>query len=211
MTNENILSDIETNFKTQLKRDKAYYVIQTKQNQCTDLTIENYCQCISLNMHDFFFIPDQSNYAVGQNEIILEISTRSNLNNRIQPLNNKHEIIQPKSIKYEHNKYEEQQLSTPNFYMYDVQRLIIEANESIEIIRLTMNRFHLCILVEGDAIEIEYNSIDNNQEKQIRKYNTLETFLIPASIHQYRLRPRIQIPNKINKSHQYILLIIFLK
>jgi hypothetical protein len=63
------------------------------------------------------------------------------------------------------------------------------------------------MLVEGDAIEIEFTSIDNNQEKKIRQYNYIETFLIPASINQYRLRPIIK--NK--KSRQFILLIAFLK
>jgi hypothetical protein len=62
------------------------------------------------------------------------------------------------------------------------------------------------MLVEGDAIEIEFNSIDNNQEKQIRQYNYIETFLIPASIQQYCIRPIIK-----NKPRQFVLLIAFLK
>src|SRR5690349_23211159 len=56
---------------------------------------------------------------------------------------------------------------------------LFRSNENIQIIRSTENRFHLCILVEGDAIEIEFNSIDNNQQKQIRQYNYIESFLIP--------------------------------
>jgi hypothetical protein len=64
------------------------------------------------------------------------------------------------------------------------------------------------MLVEGDAIEIEFNSIDNNQQKQIRQYNYIETFLIPASIHRYTLRPIIK--NR-TKSRPFVLLIAFLK
>jgi hypothetical protein len=61
------------------------------------------------------------------------------------------------------------------------------------------------MLVQGDAIEIEFNSIDN---KQIRQYNYIETFLIPASINKYSLRPIVK--NE-NKHQQFILLIAFLK
>jgi hypothetical protein len=64
------------------------------------------------------------------------------------------------------------------------------------------------MLVEGDAIEIQFNSIDNNQEKQIRQYNYIETFLIPASISEYRLRPVIK--NK-NSEKKFILLVAFIK
>jgi len=209
MTND---EDIHKNFKAQLRRDKSHYIIETK-SPCKNgkgLTIENSSQCI----HDLFFIPNEINHPIGRNQIILEISTRSDIDDRFPSLSNKHGELfrcQPISFKYEQDKYEEQQLSTPDFYIYDIQRLIIEGNESIEIIRYTENRFHLCILVEGDTIEIEYNSIDNNQDKQIRQYNSIETFLIPASIHQYCLRPRIKTQDQTTKSHRFILLIIFLK
>ncbi|CAF4226005.1 unnamed protein product, partial [Rotaria magnacalcarata] len=92
---------------------------------------------------------------------------------------------QPVTMKFEQEKYEEQYLPTHNLHFYDVERLIIQSDESIEIIRSTENRFHLCILVEGDAIEVEFNTIDNDQQKQLRQYNYIETFLIPASITQY--------------------------
>jgi hypothetical protein len=67
------------------------------------------------------------------------------------------------------------------------------------------------MLVQGDAIEIEFNSIDNNQQKQIRQYNYIETFLIPASIKEYLLRPIIKNRPDEKKPRQFILIIAFLK
>ena len=93
-------------------------------------------------------------------------------------------------------------------HYYDVHRLIIEADETLQIIRSTENRFHLCMLVAGDGIEVEFHS---NDDKQIRQYHYIESFLIPASINEYRLRPIIQNNNIENKSKQLILLIAFLK
>jgi hypothetical protein len=171
-------------------------------------------------------------HAVSRNQVVLEISTtpyipdwlRVDLKDSLQSSNNengkKHSKLnqhgaqcrcQPISIKGEQDKYEEQHLPTDDLYIYDVQRLLIKPDESIQIIRSTENRFHLCILVEGDAIEIEFDSIDNHQQKQIRQYNYIETFLIPASINEYRLRPILKNPDNATKSHQYILLIVFLK
>jgi hypothetical protein len=118
---------------------------------------------------------------------------------------------QPICLKFQKNQYEKQHLPTHHLHFYDVQRLIIEPNENIEIIQSTENRFHLCMLVEGDAIQIQFNSIDNSQQKQIRQYNYIETFLIPASIKEYRLRPIIKNKNSEKKLCKFILLIAFLK
>jgi mannose-6-phosphate isomerase class I len=214
---------IHKNFKEKITQDKTYYIIETKQHWkrkykkslthiyfgCHEnIDSEKYIQCIPSNIHDFFLIPNQTIHTISRNQVVLEISTTPYI--YTFKLNIKHDQqlrCQPISIKYQENKYEEQHLPTHDLHIYDVQRLIIDSNESIELIRTTENRFHLCILVEGDGIEIEFNSIDNNQQKQIQQYNYLETFLIPAIINQYRLRPII----KKKKSHQFILLIIFLK
>lgn len=196
-----------------------------------NLNIEKYIEYLPTNIHEFYLIPNETIYGLSRNQVVLEISSapyiytfklydwlRINSDNQLSSLLNiEHGIknlkinrhaeqlhCQPITIKTEENKYVEQHLPTHNLHFYDVYRLIIEANESIEIIRLTENRFHLCMLVEGDAIEIEFNS---NDKKQIRQYNYIETFLIPASINEYRLRPIIK-----NRNNQkFILLITFLK
>lgn len=236
LINEENFEYTRKDLEDKITYDATYYIIKTKPNRkkeegrksssyiylglqenidSEELNIEKFIQCIPSHIHDFFPIPNQTIHAISQNQIVLEISTtpymydwlKLDVNDHLQSLTIKPFHCQPISIKCEKNLYELQHLPTHNFHIYDIERLIIEPNESLQIIRSTENRFHLCILVQGDRIEIEYNSIDNYQQKQIRYYNYIETFLIPASINEYRLRPIIK--NK--KSQQFILLIIFLK
>jgi mannose-6-phosphate isomerase class I len=212
-------------FHDHINPEEFYQALLSNRRKTEELNIEKYIQCIPSNIHDFFLIPNQTIHAASRNQVVLEISTTPYIYTfKLQSLNIEYEIknfkfnqhnkqlrCQPISIKLEETKYEKQHLPTYDLHIYDVERLIIEANESIEIIRSTENRFHLCILVEGDGIEIEFNSIDNDQQKQIRQYNYIETFLIPATINKYCLRPIIKNKDNKNKSHQFILLTIFLK
>ena len=202
-----------------------------------EFNVKHYIQCVPSNVHDFFLIPNETIHAFDRNQVVLEIATTPYIyifklydwldldhDDPVRPFHIEHGIknlkfdrrseqlrCQPRTMKLEQGKYEEQHLPTHNLHFYDVQRIIIEPDESIKVIRSTENRFHLCILVEGDAIEIEFNAIDNNQQKQIRKYNYIETFLIPASINKYSLRPIINKKSIENQSHQFILLIAYLK
>ena len=68
----------------------------------------------------------------------------------------------------EENRFIEEHLPTHELHFYDVQRLMIEANETIEIDRSTDNRFHLCMLVEGDAIEVQYNLVEQRIKRNKR-------------------------------------------
>ncbi|CAF1181154.1 unnamed protein product [Rotaria sordida] len=224
-------------FHENVDRDEFHQALITSDKEKQDLNVEKYIQCIPANVHDFFLIPNETIHASGRNQVVLEISAtphiytfklydwlRLGLDGRPRLLNIEHGIknlkfdrrgeqlrCQPISLEIEQDKYEEQHLPTHNLHFYDVKRLIIEPNENIEIIRSTENRFHLCMLVQGDAIEIQFNSNDNNQHKQIRQYNYIETFLIPASINEYRLRPIIKNKHNEKQSHKFILLTAFLK
>lgn len=200
-----------------------------------DLNIEKYIQYYPTNIHEFYLIPNETIYSLGRNQVVLEISSapfiytfklydwlKTNYNEQIsQILNIEHGIknlkfdrhgdqlyCQPKVISMVENQYIEEHLSTHDLHFYDVYRLIIEGNEPVEIIRSTENRFHLCMLVEGDQIEIEFNS---NEQKKIRQFNYIESFLIPASIKQYCLRTIIKNENNQKKFSKFILLIAFLK
>ncbi|CAF4968467.1 unnamed protein product [Rotaria sp. Silwood1] len=224
-------------FHDNVDREEFHDALIVSDRDKKDLNVEKYVQCIPSNVHDFFLIPNETIHAAGRNQVVLEISAtpyiytfklydwlRLGLDGRPRLLNIEHGIknlqfdrhgeqlrCQPISLEIEQDKYEEQHLPTHDLHFYDVKRLIIEPNENIEIIRSTENRFHLCMLVQGDAIEIEFNSIDNNQHKEIRQYNYIETFLIPASIKEYRLRPIIKNKHNEKQSHKFILLIAFLK
>lgn len=205
------LFDGEYSFE-ESKRNRAYYIIETNQLIAKEIKL------CSTNKHDFFLVPNPTTPMITHNQMILEIFTKCN---RLQLTTNNHQSktaefflhtdqlrCRPVSIRVEANQYEEQQLPTPDFYIYDLHRLIISPNQSIEIVRKTENRFHLCVLVQGEAIEMIFNAIDYKQDQQIRRYHYLETFIIPASIDQYYIRP---ITLKDNSSSSHILLIAFLK
>ncbi|CAF3638729.1 unnamed protein product [Adineta steineri] len=230
---KNSSSHVYLGFQDNTDPEEFHQALLLSRKEKQELNVSKYIQCIPSNIHDFFLIPNETIHASGHNQVVLEISAtpyiytfklydwlRLGLDNRLRPLNIEHGMknlkfdrrgeqlrCQPRVIHSESNQYVEQHLPTHDLHFYDVHRLIIQSNESIEIIRSTDNRFHLCMLVEGDAIEIEYEFMDNNQEKQ--RYNYIETFLIPASITQYRLRPIIKDHNK--KPQQFVLLIAFLK
>ncbi|CAF1180353.1 unnamed protein product [Rotaria sordida] len=234
---EKLSAHVYLGFHDNINPEEFHQALLSSRREHKKLNVEKYIQCIPSNIHDFFLIPNETIHASGQNQVVLEISAtpyiytfklydwlRLDLDDRLRPLNIEHGMknlkfnrrgeqlrCQPITMKFEQDKYEEQHLPTHNLHFYDLQRLIIEPNESIEIIRSTENRFHLCMLVEGDTIEIEFNTIDNNQQKQIRQYNYIETFLIPASINQYRLRPIIKNKTNEKKPRQFILLIAYLK
>ncbi|CAF3547726.1 unnamed protein product [Rotaria sp. Silwood1] len=234
---KNSSAHVYLGFHDNVNPKEFHQALLTSRREHEKLNVEKYIQRIPSNIHDFFLIPNETIHASGQNQVVLEISAtpyiytfklydwlRLDLDGRLRPLNIKHGMknlkfdrhgeqlrSQPITMKFEQDKYEEQHLPTHDLHFYDVQRLIIESNESIEIIRLTENRFHLCMLVEGDAIEIEFNTIDNNEQKQIRQYNYIETFLIPASINQYRIRPIIKNKTNEKKHRQFVLLIAYLK
>ncbi|CAF4112793.1 unnamed protein product [Rotaria socialis] len=224
-------------FQDNVDPEEFHQALLSSRREQKELNVEKYIQSIPSNMHDFFLIPNETIHASGQNQVVLEISAtpyiytfklydwlRLGLDGHLRPLNIERGMknlkfdrrgeqlrCQPITMKFEQEKYEEQYLPTHNLHFYDVERLIIQSDESIEIVRSTENRFHLCMLVEGDAIEIEFNTIDNDQQKQLRQYNYIETFLIPASITQYRLRPIIKNQNNKKKPRQFVLLIAFLK
>jgi len=237
-TNEkNSSTHVYLGFHDNVDPEEFYQALLSSRREKQELNVDKYIQCIPSTIHDFFLIPNETIHASGRNQVVLEISAtpyiytfklydwlRLGLDDRLRPLNIEHGMknlkfnrrgeqlrCQPISMKFEQGKYEEQHLPTHDLHFYDVQRLIIESNQSIEIIRSTENRFHLCMLVQGDAIEIEFNSIDNNQQKQVRQYNYIETFLIPASIKEYRLRPIIRNRPDEKKPRQFILIIAFLK
>ncbi|UJR16266.1 hypothetical protein I4U23_003173 [Adineta vaga] len=224
-------SYIYLGFQEIINPDEFHQALISSDISKQELNVNKYIQSFCSRTHDFFLIPHETIHACGQNQAVLEISTtpylysfelydwlRINPDGRSRSLNIEHGMknlkfdrhgqqlcCQPIIQKLEQDQYQEQHLPTHYLHIYDVQRLIIEPNESIEMTRLTENRFHLCMLVEGDTIEIQFT---NNEEKQTRQYNYIETFLIPASIKQYILRPIIKNKDCVKK---LVLLIVFLK
>lgn len=250
---------IRTNFGEKFTQDQTFYIIRTKGNSFiylglrenlhpeefhrlftspkSNLNVEQYLQYIPTRPHEFYLIPNETIYATGPDQVILEISTspsiysfefynwsRTDSNRSLHLSNIEHGMknlkfdrraeqlhCQPISLQMEEDHYEEEHLPTHSLHYYDVHRLIIQANENIQIVQSTENRFHLCVLVEGDAIEIEFSSMADQRLKQTRHYNFLESFVIPASIKEYSLRPIIRNENCDRKSSHFVVLIAFLK
>lgn len=245
------LAYIRTNFGEKFTQDQTFYIIQTKGNSFlylgfrenlqseefhrmltstkSNINVEQYLQYVPTNAHEFYLIPNETIYAIGPGQVILEISTspsiysfeffnwsRRDSNSSLSNIEHGMKNIkidrrvdqlhsQPQSLQIGEDHYEEEHLPTHALHYYDVHRLIIQANENIQIVQSTENRFHLCMLVQGDAIEIEYY---DQQGKEIREYQYLESFLIPASIEEYSLRAILR---NDRKSSHFIVLIAFLK
>ena len=224
-------------FHDKISPDDFYQALVASHTTGEGLHVDTYVQSIPSHVHDLFLIPNETVHACGRDQVVLAISTtphvhtftlydwlgsnydaRSQLGNLEQAMRNvrfdrRGEALrcQPIRLTSEQGRYEEEHLPTHPLHVYDIQRIIIESSDGVDILRSTENRFHLCMLVEGDAIEIEFNSIDNAQQKQVRRYNYIETFLIPASISEYRLRPIVR-PTSIEKQSAHsVLLVVFLK
>lgn len=236
------LAYIRTNFGEKWTQDQTAYIIETKQDSLiylgfrenlhpdefhrmlmsnnSNMIMEKSLQCVRTHRHEFFLIPNETIYAMGSNQVILEISASPSIYS-FQFSDSSHIEHAMKNLKFDRraeqlhcqaitqsmndDHYKEEHLPTHALHYYDVHRLIIDANENIQIVQSTENRFHLCMLVEGDAIEVEFSPTND------RQYNYLESFFIPASIQQYRLRPIIRNQNCEKKSSHFVVLIAFLK
>ena len=205
--------------------DEFHQAICSSFSQRQDFPIGNYVQCHPTRDHDFFLLPHGTIHALGRNQLVLEISSapriyslklydwlRVDFDGRPRHLSIEHGLknvkvdrradelrSEPFRLPSASNEYVEEHLPTHSAHFYDVRRLIIEAGRSVELVRRTENRFQLGILIEGEAIELRFD-----RGNELRRWNKFETFLLPASIDEYSLRPT-------NSSSKSILLFAFLK
>ncbi len=171
-----------------------------------EIPIEKYVQKHKTHKHDLFLIPNGTIHASGKNNLVLEMSStpyiftfkmydwqRLDLNGQPRPINIEHafanlyfnrkgayvteKLIAKPVIGKEWKDGRKIKLPTHEEHFYVVDRYEFEG--SIQII--TNNQCHVCMLVEGETVEVRVNNKNTN-------FQYAETFVIPAAVGNYELK-----------------------
>ncbi|MFZ2784913.1 MAG: ROK family protein [Sediminibacterium sp.] len=175
------------------------------QEKAVEVKIEDYVQKLDAHKHDLFLIPNGTIHASGKNNLVLEISStpyiftfkmydwlRLDLNGQPRPINIEHaynnlyfdrqgsyvqeQLISHPIVEKEWDQGRKLKLPTHQEHFYTIDRYEFSGEVSID----TNRQCHCCMLVEGTAIEVY-----TGNKKDIFSY--AETFIIPASVEQYRV------------------------
>lgn len=175
------------------------------QEKAVEIKIEDYVQKLDAHKHDLFLIPNGTIHASGKNNLVLEISStpyiftfkmydwlRLDLNGQPRPINIEHaynnlyfdrqgsyvqeQLISHPIVEKEWDQGRKLKLPTHQEHFYTIDRYEFSGEVSID----TNRQCHCCMLVEGTSIEV-----NTGNKKDIFSY--AETFIIPASVEQYRV------------------------
>ncbi|HMG67102.1 MAG TPA: class I mannose-6-phosphate isomerase, partial [Chitinophagaceae bacterium] len=192
-------------FQEEINEDEFKTALLNAQQNNIELPIEKYVQKHDAQKHDLFLIPNGTIHAAGKNNLVLEISStpyiftfkmydwlRLDLNGQPRPINIEHafnnlyfdrkgekvssELISNPQIEKEWDNGRKVKLPTHPVHFYTVDRY--EFTGSIQI--NTYNQCHICMLVQGDCIEVVAN-------RNSQSFYYAETFIIPAAVKHYEL------------------------
>ncbi|KAA9036537.1 ROK family protein [Ginsengibacter hankyongi] len=178
------------------------------QNTGVEMQAEKYVQKHAAHKHDLFLIPNGTIHASGKNNMVLEISStpyiytfkmydwlRLDLNGQARPINIDHafnnlyfdrkgsyvqdKLISHPVVEQEWKGGRKIKLPTHEEHFYTVDRYEFTGEVQIN----TNNQCHVCMLVEGDRVEVTVN-------KKTTPFHYAETFVIPASIENYSVHYR---------------------
>ncbi len=173
------------------------------QNKGVEMQAEKYVQKHAAHKHDLFLIPNGTIHAAGKNNMVLEISAtpyiytfkmydwlRLDLNGQGRPINIDHafnnlsfdrkgsyvrdKLISHPVMKQQWPDGRKIKLPTHEEHFYSVDRYEFTGVAQIN----THNQCHLCMLVEGDTVEVTVNG-------KMTPFHFAETFVIPASVENY--------------------------
>lgn len=176
------------------------------QDHGIELPVEQYVQKHDAHKHDLFLIPNATIHASGKNNLVLEISStpyiftfkmydwlRLDLNGHPRPINIEHafnnldferkgEYVQEKLVSkpFVQEEWEggrKMKLPTHEEHFYTIDRYEFSGKVTIE----TKGLFHICMLVEGDSIEI------TDDKNNLSVFSYAETFVIPAAVANYEI------------------------
>ena len=173
------------------------------QERGIEINAEDYVQSFPANKHDLFLIPNGTIHASGKNNLVLEISStpyiftfkmydwqRLDLNGKPRPINIEHAfnnlyfdrkgsmveetLISKPFLHSEGSNFKRYQLPTHPEHFYAVERFEFTG----EITIATNQQCHICMLVEGDSVDVITNGKPHH-------FNYAETFVIPAAVTNY--------------------------
>lgn len=180
-------------------------VLENSQKNNVEVDVEKFVQAFPAAKHDFFLIPNGTVHSSGKDNLVLEISATpyiftfkmydwlsKDLNGEPRPINIAHafnnlrferkgervarELIATPYVQEQGADWKNYHLPTHEAHFYDVHRIEFESEVRIE----TAGACHLLMLVEGDAIEVHAGDA-------IATFHYAETFVVPASVSQYKL------------------------
>ena len=190
-------------FQNDIDPDGFRTALLDAQNKGVELPAEKYVQKLASHKHELFLIPNGTIHASGKNNLVLEISStpyiytfkmydwlRPDLNGHPRPINIDHAFnnlyfdrkgsyVQDKLISHpviENEWKDGRKIKLPtheeHFYLVDRYEFtgVIQIN--------THNQCHVCMLVEGDTVEVKVNG-------KMTVFHFAETFVIPASVKNY--------------------------
>lgn len=192
-------------FQDDINKDEFGNALFDAHQKKNELPVEKYIQKHDAHKHDLFLIPNGTVHASGKNNMVLEISStpyiftfkmydwlRLNLNGQPRPINIEHafnnlyfdrkgslvvqELISHPQIIDQWQDGRKLKLPTHPVHFYEVDRYEFKGSVQIN----TNNQCHICMLVEGDAIEV---LCDN----YVQTFQYAETFVIPAAVNSYQL------------------------
>jgi mannose-6-phosphate isomerase class I len=195
-------------FQNDIDPDGFRTALLDAQHKGVEMQAEKYVQKHAAHKHDLFLIPNGTIHASGKNNMVLEISStpyiytfkmydwlRLDLNGQARPINIDHafnnlyfdrkgsyvhdKLISHPVIENEWKNGRKIKLPTHAEHFYAVDRY-----EFTGVIKInTHNQCHLCMLVEGDTVEVTVSG-------KMTTFHFAETFVIPASVENYSVNYR---------------------
>ncbi len=192
-------------FQEDINKDEFKTALLNAQQNNVELPIEKYVQKHNAQKHDLFLIPNGTIHASGKNNLVLEISStpyiftfkmydwlRLDLNGQPRPINIEHafhnlyfdrkgdavstELISKPQVEEEWDNGRKVKLPTHPVHFYAVDRYEFAGSIQVN----TNNQCQICMLVQGDRIEVITNG-------NCQSFCYAETFVIPASVKNYEL------------------------
>ena len=199
-------ADVYLGFQENIDKSEFKTILEESFLQNKPVEIDKFVQRHTSHKHDLFLIPYGTIHGSGRNNLVLEISTtpyiftfkmydwlQPDLDGKPRPLNIERgfenlfferqgkvvieELISRPLLIEEGNDWKLFHLPTHKTHLYNVMRY----HFLISIDVLTRNKFHVLSLVEGKRVIIEVPG------RKRREFSFAETFIIPASVKNYRV------------------------
>ncbi|HSC55362.1 MAG TPA: ROK family protein [Phnomibacter sp.] len=198
-------ADVYLGFQEGIQPDAFKDELLDAQQNGKEIDIVQYVQKLPAQKHDLFLIPSGTVHASGKNNLVLEISStpyiftfkmydwqRLDLNGKPRPINIEHafnnlcfdrqadyvsrKLVSHPLVEAEWTNGRKLQLPTHAEHFYTVDRYEFTGSINIP----TNGQCHICMLVEGDAVEV----LSNNNTAL---FQYAETFVVPAAAGEYQL------------------------